>query len=256
MRRYIKRRWLWPREIGVPTVTTAALGAPGPTAGGDRRTRAEALRDALAEAILKGDLPAGQRLDEITLAQRYAVSRTPVREALKQLSAMALVEFRAHRGAVVAGLDPARLAELFEAMGEVEAACARLAAMRLTRASQASLEAAWAACDATLRRARDVDLERVHATNQRFHAAIHEGARNAFLAEAAQVLRRRLAPLSRAQFGLTGRPDNSAAEHEAIMAALRARDAAAAEDAMRRHLASVAAAFARWLEEGGQGYPG
>ena len=71
------------------------------------------------------------------------------------------------------------------------------------------------------------------------------------MVDAAHVLRRRLAPLSRAQFGLTGRPDHSAAEHLAVMAAIRLHDGAAAEDAMRRHLASVGRAFARWLETGG-----
>jgi DNA-binding GntR family transcriptional regulator len=231
-------------EVGVAMLALMADG----TAGAVRRTRADALKDAIAEAILKGELAAGQRLDEVSVAQRFSVSRTPVREALKQLAAMDLVELRPHRGAVVAGLHPARLAELFEAMGEVEAACARLAALKMSSLERERLQAAWAACDAAL---REPDLERIHMANQAFHAAIHAGAHNAFLAEAAHALRRRLAPLSRAQFAVTGRPDHSAAEHRAIMTALRARDGAAAEEAMRRHLVSVGQAFARWLEEGG-----
>ena len=147
----------------------------------------------------------------------------------------------------MAGLHPARLVELFEAMGEVEAACARLAALKMSSLERERLEVAWAACDEAL---HGSSLERIHAANQAFHAAIHEGAHNAFLAEAAHALRRRLAPLSRAQFAVTGRPDHSAAEHRAIMVALRARDGTAAEEAMRRHLASVGQAFARWMEEG------
>ena len=64
------------------------------------------------------------------------------------------------------------------------------------------------------------------------------------------ALRRRLAPLSRAQFGLTGRPGDSAAEHKAVMQAIRARDGAMAETAMRRHVESIRLAFERWLDTG------
>ena len=213
-----------------------------------RQTRSDALKDAIAEAILTGELAPGQRLDEVSVAQRFAVSRTPVREALKQLAAMELIELRPHRGAVVAGLDQAQLAQLFEAMGEVEAACARLAATKLSAAARALLEVAWRDCDTAL---HANDLEAIHVANQHFHAAIHQGARNSFLADAAHVLRRRLSPLSRAQFGLTGRPDHSAAEHLAIMIAIRDHDGAAAETAMRAHLQSVGRAFVRWLEVGG-----
>ena len=215
----------------------------------ERRTRADALKDAIAEAIVSGELAAGQRLDEVSVAQRFAVSRTPVREALKQLAAMDLVELRPHRGAVVAGLNPARLAELFEAMAEIEATCARLAATKMSAAERDRLELLWARCDQIL--LGSGDLEAVHEANQDFHAAIHQGARNEFLADAAHVLRRRLGPLSRAQFGLTGRPGDSASEHRAVIEAIRARNGIAAEQAMRRHLESVGRAFDRWLEIGG-----
>jgi DNA-binding GntR family transcriptional regulator len=210
-----------------------------------RQTRADALRDAIADAIVRGELGPGQRLDEVSVAQRFAVSRTPVREALKQLATMDLVILRPHRGAVVAGLEAARLAELFEAMEEVEAVCARLAAVKMTGAERERFEAAFTRCDQAL--AAGDDLELVHATNIEFHAAIHRGGQNSFMAEAAWVLRRKLAPLSRAQFGLTGRPGDSAAEHRAIYEAIAARDEASAEAAMRVHIRSVALAFDRWL---------
>lgn len=210
-----------------------------------RRTRADALRDAIAESIVRGELVAGQRLDEVSVAQRYSVSRTPVREALKQLATMDLVILRPHRGAVVAGLEPTRLAELFEAMEEVEAVCSRLAATKMPRAERERFEAAFERCDAALMGGGDLEL--VHATNIEFHNAIHRGAQNSFLAEAAWVLRRKLAPLSRAQFALTDRPLDSAAEHRAIHDAIVARDVPGAEAAMRNHIRSVACAFDRWL---------
>lgn len=217
--------------------------------GGERQTRADALKDAIAEAILSGVYAPGQRLDEVSVAQRFAVSRTPVREALKQLAAMDLVEIRPHRGAVVAAVEPARLAELVEAIGELEAVCARLAAERMGEVEREPVEVAWAICDEALRAG---DLERIHTSNQTFHAAIHAAARNTFLAEAVRALRRKLVPISRVQYAVTGRPDQSAVEHREIMAALRARDGGSAEIAMRRHLASVSQTFTAWLERGGR----
>ena len=125
----------------------------------DRPTRADALKDAIAQAILQGDIRPGQRLDEVSVAHRFAVSRTPVREALKQLAAMELVAIRPHRGAVVAGLEPARLVELFEAMAEIEAACARLAASRMDGVDRLRLEEAFSTCDQAL---QDGAIERIH----------------------------------------------------------------------------------------------
>jgi DNA-binding GntR family transcriptional regulator len=216
--------------------------------GEARRTRADVLRDAIAEAIMRGELASGDRLDEVSVAQRYAVSRTPVREALKQLAAMDLVDLRPHRGAVVAGLHPDRMAELLEAMEEIEATCARLAAAKMARGERERFELAWARCDDALLQTSDLEL--IHATNMEFHAAIHRGAGNSFLADAAWVLRRKLTPLSRAQFGLTDRPSDSAAEHRLVYEAIAAQDAPAAEQAMRRHIQSVACAFDRWMKAG------
>ena len=98
----------------------------------DNRTHTEKLAGQIADAILSGDFAPGFRLDEQLLAQRYGVSRTPVREALRQLAATGLIEIRPRRGAAVARTTPAQLEALFVAMGEMEATCARLAAMRMT----------------------------------------------------------------------------------------------------------------------------
>src|SRR5689334_1128467 len=100
--------------------------------GPRRITRAEELRLALADEIINGSLAPGATLEETALAQRFNVSRTPVREALRQLAASGLVETRPHRGAVVANLSHERLAAMFEAMAELEAICAGLAAERMS----------------------------------------------------------------------------------------------------------------------------
>src|SRR6188768_3931564 len=106
----------------------------------DKVTRAEELRLQLADEIVRGVLPPGSALDETDIARRFNVSRTPVREALRQLVASGLVEARAHRGAVVAQPSLERLTEMFEAMAELEALCAGLAAERMTAADRQRLE--------------------------------------------------------------------------------------------------------------------
>src|SRR5437762_3304368 len=107
----------------------------------DKITRAEELRLQLADEIVRGALPPGAALDETDIARRFGVSRTPVREALRQLVASGLVEARAHRGAVVAQPSLERLTGMFEAMAELEALCAGLAAERMTAAERQKLEA-------------------------------------------------------------------------------------------------------------------
>jgi DNA-binding transcriptional regulator YhcF (GntR family) len=99
------------------------------------QTRAERLAAEIADAILNGDLCPGARLDEQMLAKRYGVSRTPVQEALRQLRATGLIDIRPHRGATVAQVTAAELEEMFGAMAELEATCARRSAISMTSMS-------------------------------------------------------------------------------------------------------------------------
>ena len=83
----------------------------------------------IADEIVLGNFAPGSRLDEVSLAARFSVSRTPIREALKQLAIMGLVDTRPNRGSVVAELSVDQLDQMFEAIGELEAACARAIAL-------------------------------------------------------------------------------------------------------------------------------
>lgn len=189
------------------------------------------LREQIEEQIATGQMPPGSALDELALAARFGVSRTPVREALIQLAAEGLVELRPRRGAVVASVGPARLLEMFEVMAELEALCARLAARRMSESEQAELLAAHRACEA----ARG-DPDAYFYCNERFHNAIYAGSHNGFLAEEATTLQRRLRPYRRLQLRVRDRMSSSYAEHEAVVVALQAGDAVAAADALRRHV--------------------
>jgi DNA-binding transcriptional regulator YhcF (GntR family) len=94
-------------------------------------TRSEHVRELIEEGIATGKFPPGMRLDEVELAQRFDVSRTPLREALFQLASAGIVEMQPRRGTVVAEVSPHRMVEMFEVMGELEAMCGRLAARRM-----------------------------------------------------------------------------------------------------------------------------
>src|SRR3546814_8478911 len=93
-------------------------------------TAFQTLRDEIENGIVTGQFQPGERLDEVQLATRYGVSRTPIREALMQLSAIGLVEIRPRRSAVVAKLGPERVFEMFEVMAEIEGMAGYFAARR------------------------------------------------------------------------------------------------------------------------------
>lgn len=210
---------------------------------GLRRTRVDQVREALADDILSGRLAPGVRLDEIGLARRFEVSRTPIREALRELAAVGLVQTRAHSGAAVAEIATARLVEMFEAVAELEAVCARLSALKMTTSERYGLEQLHHHCGALVRRG---DTELYHAANVDFHAALRVGCHNAALEDAMATLRRRFAPLSRVQFRGEGRLADSYAEHEEVVRAILRGNAELAFQTMRRHVSSVQHAFEQY----------
>ncbi len=205
-----------------------------------RQTRTEKLSGEVAEAILKGDFAPGERLDEQMLADRYGVSRTPVREVLRELAASGLVETRPRRGATVAIVTSQQLEVLFGAMAELEATCARLSATSMTQVERRRLEVLHERMGEI---AGSGDRDAYSAANQLFHTLIYEGSHNGVLADMASGLRRRVAPFRRAQFRAPGRLPLSHAEHGAVVDAILDADAAAAHAAMLRHVTLVEDAF-------------
>lgn len=214
-------------------------------------TRADRLAGEIADAILAGEFAPGSRLDEHGLAQRHGVSRTPVREALRQLGASGLVENRPRRGAVVASVTAAQLEELFVAMGEVEATCARLSALCMSPLERRRLAAFHEGMAAHVGEGDEVQDEAAYAeANLAFHGLVYAGAHNAVIADLAIGLRRRLMPYRRAQFRAAGRLPRSHAEHGAVVEAVVRGDAAAAHAAMLHHVSLVEDAFERLTSAG------
>lgn len=196
----------------------------------------DSLVQRLADEIVDGRLLPGVRLDEVGLATRFGVSRTPVREALRQLEATGMLQRRPSRGVEVATVTPDRLADMFEAMAEMEALCARLAAQRMTARER---QAFGRLHERSGRHVEKGDEARYEESNRRFHEALYDGAHNAEIAGMALAMRARLTPFRRAQFRVAGRLEQSHAEHALVVAAVMQRDPAAADAAMRAHIRTV-----------------
>lgn len=212
---------------------------------GFKRTLAVELHAQLADEIVRGALPPGSSLDETELARRFEVSRTPVREAIRQLAASGLIEARPHRGAVVARPSEARLADMFEMMAELEALCARNAAERMTGPERRFLESVHE----EFRGLTHVgDPQRFHEVNESFHGAIYSGAHNSYLAEMTVATRSRVQPYRRAQFRNLGRLAKSHLEHDRVVQAIMRGDREQAASAMHAHIVTVWEEFGRYIE--------
>ena len=190
---------------------------------------ADQIHDALSAQIIAGTLRPGDPLGETTLAGRFGLSRTPVREALQRLAAEGLVERGPRRAFVVRRMSSDALRHLFEALAELEALCASLSALRMTPTDHALL--------ANILDRDDLPGADYAQANMRFHETLRRGAGNEVLADLLADLNRRSLPWRNAQFQVRAtRIATSRAEHRTILAAITARDADRAADLMRAHM--------------------
>ena len=195
--------------------------------------RAEALRDQLEQDIVTGHFKPGERLDEQSLATRFGVSRTPIREALMQLASTSMVELQPRRGAFVASLSVKEVIERFETMAALEGMCGALAARRITDEQRGALIEAHEACAEA---AQNGCSDTYYYANERFHHTIYEACHNAYLADQARQLHTRLKPYRRLQLRARQRVSHSLAEHQKIVEAILAGESAKAEQRLREHI--------------------
>lgn len=212
----------------------------------NKTTKAVEIQAILLEDILSGKLPHASKLNEIELAKRFGVSRTPIREALKYLNSSGLVSFIPHKGVHVSGIDPEKIWEMFEAMAEMEAICAKLSALKMNPFQRIKLEQFHLS---TQDHSDALDYEIHHHSNIEFHNLILSGSQNTYLYEIAKNLRNRISPFRRLQFKNTGRIQQSLQEHNSIVQAILKRDADSAYQAMYHHLISSGKSFATYLEQ-------
>jgi DNA-binding GntR family transcriptional regulator len=196
-------------------------------------TLAESLRQKLEGAIAAGRLEPGNRLDEQEIAQRFGVSRTPVREAFRLMAANNLVELRGRQGATVRAIKAEALIEMFQVMAELEGLCARLAARRVSQAWSSEISKIHQRL-VTAGETGDIDI--FYDINQEFHEAVYEASRNAFLADQTRKLRNQVAAYRRWVTRMPNRIADTLREHEAIIQAILAHDPERAHATMRDHV--------------------
>lgn len=201
------------------------------------RPTASSLHDEVAarlrERIFSGELLPGSFLDESALAEQMNISRTPLREALKVLTAEGLVRHEPRRGCFVNQVTEQDLDDIFPVLTMLEGRCAFEAAQH---ASDADLQALEALHERLARHARARRITDYYAANYAIHEAIITLAGNRWLAQVIGDLRKIVKLARLQQLHAPGRLEESLAEHQAVFAALKARDAAAADAAMRVHL--------------------
>ncbi|ARO14130.1 Transcriptional regulator, GntR family protein [Ketogulonicigenium robustum] len=184
----------------------------------------------ILEAIDSGIYRPGDRLVENELAERFGMSRTPIREALQRLETQSLLT-RDGRSLIVASLDHNQLSELYTVRGALEGLAARLASRHATpeevRVLREMLEADRALVD---------DPKALSRANRRFHRQIHLASHNRFLVQQLDLVHRSMALLASTSLEVEGRSRDTMDEHEQIVAAIEAGDSDTAEAALREHI--------------------
>jgi DNA-binding GntR family transcriptional regulator len=187
----------------------------------------------LRERIFAGELAPGSFVDEPALCTELAISRTPLREALKVLTAEGLLRHEPRRGCFVSEITERDLDEIFPVIALLEGRCAFEAANNASDADLAALEQLH---DRLNRSAQARRINDYYDANFAIHEAIITLANNRWLAQVIGDLRKIVKLARLQQLHAPGRLDQSLSEHMAVFAALKARDAEGAEAAMRTHL--------------------
>ena len=197
----------------------------------------------LLDEIRSGALAPGARLRETELADRLGISRTPVREAIRQLEADGLVAHLPRQGATIRSLDHAEVVELYEMRAVLEGTAARLAARAASDIELAELTAL------NTELAEAPAGPQAKELNRQFHRMMLESARNRFLLKSMNALQKTLLILGPTTLADPSRAVSAVAEHAAVISALKARDGAAAEAAMRAHVDAALSARIRGMRD-------
>lgn len=202
------------------------------------------IRSALAQEIESGKLQPGSPLDERSLATRFKVSRTPVREALQQLAAIGLVSGGARNGASVSRMSVGELRSTLELLAEMEAICAKFAARRISDAQREKLDRAVAAC---AKAATAGDGKAYQKANREFHAAIYDASANEYLVHHVLAIRRMTERYRINDLKFPPQLARSLRDHRAIAKAILDSDPQAAYQAMLDHVPIGTTGFSEML---------
>tara|TARA_Y100000385_G_scaffold115957_1_gene120649 strand:+ start:6488 stop:7138 length:651 start_codon:yes stop_codon:yes gene_type:complete len=187
----------------------------------------------LMDEISVGELPPGTRLDEAKLAERFGVSRTPIREALSRLTAQGILVPGEKRGVFVAEYSREELSQIFEAMHEIESTCAKIASQRLSFFARSEIELAQTECMVAANAGNRMGYLRA---NEAFHMAIYKATGNPYMAEIASEFRKRTGPFRAKKFETKDDLIRSAKSHEELIDNIFSEDSTTASNGMRSHM--------------------
>lgn len=197
----------------------------------------EEVAELLRQRIFSRELEPGGWIDEMKIAEEYGISRTPLREALKVLAAEGLVTMKVRRGAYVTEVSQQDLADVYHLLSLLESDAAGVAAERATEAQLHTLQLLHAELEAAAIPGQ-VDREHFFAINERFHMQLLAIANNRWRDQMVADLRKVMKLNRHNSLLKSGRIDESLREHRALMAAIVARDPAAAMARMREHFSN------------------
>jgi len=209
-----------------------------------RPNLAHDVRQKLEDEINSGRLLPGDPLDERELASRFGVSRTPVREAITQLSAQGLITAAPRQGVLVARMSIKELLAMFELLAELEGVCAKFCARRMTEAQRARLIETHRA---SLVHVEADNAEGYSQSNVDFHAVLYAGCHNEFLAQQLRTIRRRTQMYRQNSFLQPGRMRTSHEDHQRVLDAILQGDAEAAQRHMIEHVSVGGKGFAEFV---------
>jgi DNA-binding GntR family transcriptional regulator len=194
----------------------------------------EEVAELLRQRIFRRELAPGSWIDELKIAEDYGISRTPLREALKVLAAEGLVTMKVRRGAYVTEVNEKDLTDVYHLLSLLESDAAGVVATQATEAQLRELQALHAELEAAARPGQQ-DRDRFFEINERFHMRLLEIADNRWRNQMVADLRKVMKLNRQNSLLKSGRIDESLKEHQAIMGALSARNAAAAMQRMQEH---------------------
>jgi DNA-binding GntR family transcriptional regulator len=197
----------------------------------------EEVAEQMRQRIFRRELEPGSWIDELKIAEEFGISRTPLREALKVLATEGLVTMKVRRGAYVTEVSQQDLADVYHLLSLLESDAAAVVATKATDAELKELQALHKALEAAAKPGK-ANTEEFFTVNERFHMRLLEIANNRWRDQMVADLRKVMKLNRHNSLLKTGRIEESLAEHQAIMAALLARDAGRTQECMRAHFAN------------------
>ena len=219
-------------KTAVRAPAAPARSNPARAAEPEYASRSELAYQKLREAIESGELKPGQRVMEVEIAEWLAVSRTPVRDALRRLESEGMLEVEPRNGLVVASISRQAMLELYVMREVLEGTAARLCARNASELEILELKE-------LVKREERLEDEALARHNRQFHEAVHRGAHNRYLEKSLSAVNDSMWLLGKSQMLIPERANTSRAEHAELFEAIERRDADAAEAIARRHVQSA-----------------